>query len=305
MLMEDRFSGGLLGLLVGDALGSFFEGQSSQWIRADFPTPQSLIHRLPAGPWRYTDDTEMAIGVAESLAKDGEIRLPTLCSIFVDNYSPERGYGHGTHVVLQMLREGTESDKAATAAFSEGSFGNGAAMRVAPVGLFFHDDPDRVWEQARLSALPTHVHPLGIEGAQLLALAIALVMQTPDIDRVTLLTELRRRSRTSEFQARLDAAATIESAHDLIQLGNGIAAHESVVTAIANFALCPEPYEETIAQAILLGGDTDTIAAMTGSLAGARLGAGGIPDRMLRCVEDGVKGQSYIADLAIQLARAR
>ena len=48
-----------------------------------------------------------------------------------------------------------------------GSWGNGAAMRVSPVGLLFRDDPALLWEQARLSALPTHLHPLGIEGAQL------------------------------------------------------------------------------------------------------------------------------------------
>ena len=61
MLIEERCLGGLLGLLVGDALGSFFEGHEANWIRADFPTPQALIHRLPAG-----------LGVAAVEPRDGD-----------------------------------------------------------------------------------------------------------------------------------------------------------------------------------------------------------------------------------------
>ena len=72
------------------------------------------------------------------------------------------------------MQEGGDHRAVAENMFPGGSFGNGAAMRVAPVGLFFHADLDRLWEQARLSALPTRVHPLGIEGAQVLAMAVAL-----------------------------------------------------------------------------------------------------------------------------------
>src|SRR4051812_13018084 len=65
-----------------------------------------------------------------------------------------------------------------------------AAMRVAPVGLLFRDDLTALWEQARLSALPTHRHPLGIEGAQLLALAVALCCRAERLDRGAFLAEL-------------------------------------------------------------------------------------------------------------------
>ena len=67
---EERFVGCLIGLAVGDALGSHFEGQSPDWIRQRFPTPESLLADPPEPPWCYTDDTQMAIGVAEALLRE-------------------------------------------------------------------------------------------------------------------------------------------------------------------------------------------------------------------------------------------
>ena len=63
--LEDRFTGRLLGLMVGDALGSHFEGQSPEWIARRYPSRQALTENPPMAPWHYTDDTQMAIGVAE------------------------------------------------------------------------------------------------------------------------------------------------------------------------------------------------------------------------------------------------
>jgi len=90
-------------------------------------------------------------------------------------------------------------------------------------------------------------------------------------------------------------------ANDLLRLGNGIAAQDSVVTAIACFTLWPESYEDVIANAILLGGDTDTIAAMAGTISGVHLGIHAIPFHFLECLEDDHKGKSYLERLAEQL----
>lgn len=225
----------------------------------------------------------------------------SLCNAFVSNYVPSRGYGRGARVVLEAMEEGQDYKHWTNELFPGGSFGNGAAMRVAPIGLFFHDDLDRVWEQARLSSLPTHVHPLGIEGAQLLALAVALCLRQSEFDHSGFFESLRHRSTTTDFQDRLGIAAVASTAEDLTRLGNGIAAQDSVVTAIACFTLFPDCYEDVISNAILLGGDTDTIAAMAGAISGAYLGVGSIPSQLLECVEDYVKGRSYIADLAKKL----
>lgn len=302
--LRERFAGCLLGLAVGDALGSHFEGQSPDWIRSRYPTPEALIADPPSTPWHYTDDTQMAIGVAEALIKDGEIAEQSLCEAFVENYEPYRGYGRGARVILQAMEEGQDCKHWANELFPGGSFGNGAAMRVAPVGLLFHRDVDRLWEQARLSALPTHVHPLGIEGAQLLALAVAVALRDEPFDGPTLWEELRRRAATAEFQDRLQSAEQVQSPDDLLRLGNGIAAQDSVVTSIACFTMHPGSYEEVVAKALLLGGDTDTIAAMAGALAGAHLGVESLPRRFLERLEDEHKGKSYLERLAERLFNA-
>ena len=294
----DRFHGCLLGLAVGDALGAPFECQSSDQISGRYPTPQALIANPPVGTLRYTDDTQMAIGVAETLVENLDILEERLCHHFASNYVPSRGYGSGTRRVLEAMQERRDHREIAATHSPGGSLGNGAAMRVAPVGLFFHDDLDQVWEQARLSALPTHTHPLGIEGAQLLAVAVALGLRDDPFDRAAFFGELLRRCTSDEHRARLDRAASTE---DVAGLGNGIKAPESVPTAIALFASAPDSYPDVIGRAILLGGDTDTIAAMAGALAGAHLGIHAVPDGLLRRLEDEGKGKTFLTDLAERL----
>jgi poly(ADP-ribose) glycohydrolase ARH3 len=300
--LEDRFVGCLLGLAVGDALGGCFEGQLPEHISQRFLTPRAF---LTAGreTLHYTDDTQMAIGVAEALVEDGAICEATLCRIFAANYVPSRGYGWGARRVLEAMEAGRDYRAVAESHFPGGSYGNGAAMRVAPVGLFFHAEPDRVMYQAEQSARPTHLHPLGIEGAQLLAVAVAHCVRSEALDRTALFDELRERCRSDVFRLKLDLAATTRTPAELPALGNGIQAQESVVTAVACFASSPDDYLTAIGRAILLGGDTDTIAAMTGALSGALLGAGAIPDELLARLEDhpATKGRSYIGDLARRL----
>ena len=64
--LEHRFTGCLLGLAVGDVLGAHFEGQTPDWIRSRYPVADAIIENPPEPPWRYTDDTQMAIGVADT-----------------------------------------------------------------------------------------------------------------------------------------------------------------------------------------------------------------------------------------------
>lgn len=126
----------MLGLAVGDALGSHFEAQSPEWISQRYPTSGALIKHPPEAPWNYTDDAQMAIGVAEALIKDGEIIEASLCNAFVSNYVPSRGYGRGygrgARVVLEAMEEGHDWKHWTNELFPGGSYGNGAAMRVAP-----------------------------------------------------------------------------------------------------------------------------------------------------------------------------
>lgn len=299
-ILKERFEGCLLGLAVGDALGGKFEGQSADAIRARFSTVEELIAYPQEEIW-YTDDTQMAIGVTEALLERGEIAEEILCRTFVANYVPSRGYGRGARAVLEAMEEGRDYRQVAEQHFPGGSFGNGAAMRVAPIGLLFRNDRQQVWEQARLSALPTHLHPLGIEGAQLLALAVALASVMERFDHSSFFAELLAACKSGAYRAKLEAAAKVQAPEDLAELGNRIEALHSVPTAIASFALTPESFETTISNVLFLGGDTDTLAAMTGALSGSYVGASRLPNRLVSLLENSPKGQKYLCQLAGQL----
>ncbi|MBM3983279.1 MAG: hypothetical protein FJ304_24005 [Planctomycetes bacterium] len=299
----DRFAGCLLGLAVGDALAAPYEGLTHADIFFQFGSPDLLVKNPSGDALYYTDDTEMMIGVAEALVECGRVEEARLCRAFADNYHPERGYGPSARYVIEAMRDGGDWRALARTLQPGGSFGNGAAMRVAPVGLLFADSPDELWEQARLSALPTHTHPLGIEGAQLLALAVALALQTTAFDRKAFYRALRARAATEEFQWHLDIAAQLKPGDSLSGLGSTLHAHRSVVTAIACFAATPGDFEAVASRAIGMGDDTDTVAAMAGALVGAFSGTSAIPADLQAKLEDGpAKGRSHIAELALKLA---
>lgn len=299
--IESRFEGSLLGLAVGDALGATFEGKPADVIAREYATIKELIENPPPGELCYTDDTQMTIGVAESLIKCQRVNERELCKRFAENYLPQRGYGAGASLVIEAMIQGQDYKTLAANHFPGGSFGNGAAMRVAPVGLLFRHDPKLLWKQARLSALPTHVHPLGIEGAQVLALAVGLASNLDEFDRTDFFARLSDRCNSLEYSGPLERAAKLTYAKDLCLFGNGIEATSSVVTAIAAFGLSPYSYEETIGNAILLGGDTDTIAAMAGAISGAYLGSEAIPIHLLDNLEDRKQGRTYLETLAGKL----
>ena len=299
--IADRFLGAFLGKAIGDAVGSPIEGMGADMIYQFFGDSQSLMQAPEDRQLHYTDDTEMMIGVAEALCNDGRIVEEHLVERFVANLNPGRGYGPGAIRVLQVMSEGGNWKHLTETMFPGGSYGNGAAMRVAPVGLLFHSDLDRVWEEARLSALPTHVHPLGIEGAQLLAVAVAWQVLHPVFDPEAMYAELLRRAVTDEFRWLLSTAANLSADDSVSILGNGIEAQRSVVTSIACFALSPDSYVEAVGRAIGLGGDTDTLGAMTGALSGAHLGVGGIPHRLIEQLENGERGRDAIVALARRL----
>ncbi len=301
-LREDRFAGCLLGLATADALAAPYEGLTHADIFFQFGSPDKLITNPSGDVLFYTDDTEMMIGVAETLAECGRIDETRLCRAFAENYHPERGYGQGARRVIEAMKSGEDYRTLAESLFPGGSFGNGAAMRVAPIGLVFANSPN-LWEQARLSALPTHTHPLGIEGAQILAYATSLALQITQFDRKGFYRELQSRAMTEEFQWHLSIAAKLKPSDSLAGLGCTLHAHRSVVTAIACYASAPGDFEAVASRAIGLGDDTDTVAAMACSLVGAFAGLAAIPPSLLAKLEDGpAKGRTHIAELAGKLA---
>ena len=120
-------------------------------------------------------------------------------------------------------------------------------------------------------------------------------------DRDLYFRELLTSCESSEYRAKLTEAAETRSLDDLGRLGNRIEALNSVPTAIASVALSPESYESTISNVIFLGGDTDTLAAMTGAISGAYLGVDRVPQRLEKLLESSPKGRLYLLRLAADL----
>jgi ADP-ribosylglycohydrolase len=164
-----RALAGLRGLAVGDALGSQF------FVPSNLP---SLRRReLPPGPWLWTDDTEMAASVVAVLAAHGQIDQDALAASFAEHHDFDRGYGPAVNRMLRLIRqEGCDWRELAASLFDgQGSWGNGGAMRVAPLGAWFADDPERAADEAERSAEVTHRHPEAIAGTRAVAAAAALV----------------------------------------------------------------------------------------------------------------------------------
>ncbi|HEX4610041.1 MAG TPA: ADP-ribosylglycohydrolase family protein [Urbifossiella sp.] len=298
----DRFTGCLLGLAVGDALGAPYEGLTGFDIFFGFGPPDAIVKNPSGDTLYYTDDTEMMIGLAETLGEVGGVDEARLVRAFAENYHPERGYGQGARKVIERMCRGKDWRALARTVFPGGSFGNGAAMRVAPVGLLFAHDADEVWRQAAASARPTHTHPVGIEGAQVLALAVALLVRTDVFDRKAFYRALLARVVTEEFRWHLRVAAKLRPGDPVSGLGSTLHAHRSVATALACFANSPGDFEAAVGLAIGLGDDTDTVAAMTGALVGAFAGTAAVPAALLEKLEDGpAKGKAHITALAAKL----
>ena len=152
---------------MGDALGSQF------FVPANYPLLQR--RELPPGPWQWTDDTEMACSVVAVLAAHDRIDQDALARSFAEHHDFDRGYGPAVNRLLRLVREGADWRELAAALFNgQGSWGNGAAMRIAPLGAWYADDPEQATHQAEISAYPTHQHREAVVGAMAVAAAAAL-----------------------------------------------------------------------------------------------------------------------------------
>jgi poly(ADP-ribose) glycohydrolase ARH3 len=303
--MLDRFRGCLLGHALGDGMGAPFEGLSGETLYRSYGAMSKIFSQPPVEEYRYTDDTEMSTSVAECLAAHGRIDPDDLAKRFCDNFNPLRGYGPGMRKIADAMKDGRDWKELVKTIFPGGSLGNGAAMRVAPVGLLFHRDLDRVAQEAAASAMVTHLHPIGIDGAVMLATAVALLLRLDGpFDRPAFLSELSHRATTEEFEWQLRTASKL-TPNDSVYFGSSLEAHRSVTSAILCFAFSPDSYEHAIASAIGMGNDTDTLAAMTGALSGAHLGIAGIPTAALSRLEDAPRGRSHIDQLAHELFAMR
>jgi ADP-ribosylglycohydrolase len=269
---------GLEGLSVGDAFGQRFFGDLRQAHRREVP---------PDPYWRYTDDTNMALSIYAVLRQKGEIDQDVLALHFAAHFEGERGYGHGARRLLTAIRMGEDWRESAARMFSgEGSYGNGSAMRIAPLAGYFADDLALCAEHARLSAAVTHAHHEGIQGGIAAAVAGAVAWQArSDQTRLTrraLIEAVLPYVADSEVQRGLIAARDLDgvSALEAAQrLGNGslISCQDTVPICLWLAGEFLSSYEEALWQTVSIGGDIDTNAAVVGGIVALYTGAAAIP----------------------------
>ena len=279
------------GLSVGDALG---ESLSYQCARARELTDFSVF---ADGSLRYTDDTEMAIGLVEVLESARMIDEDLVAHKFGERFQldPDRGYGRMARKILREIGAGVDWRWLSTAAFGGlGSFGNGAAMRVAPLGAYWFDDLEQLVEVAARSARVTHGHVEGIAGAIAVAVATGAGVHARGdsvaeaVDKIW--ESVLRLTPQCMVRDRLEAARGMSAASPLEiarKFGNGaeISAQDTVPFCVWNACRCLDDYREAIISTIEVDGDCDTNAAIVGGIVSGFTGRIGIPADWLRVRE--------------------
>lgn len=297
MSSRDRFEGCLLGLALGDALGAPYEGGILERL------VWRLIGRTSSAEMRWTDDTQMSLDLAESLIAEVRVDPDDLARRFAAGYRWSRGFGPGSAKLLKRIAAGADWREATNSVYPDGSYGNGAAMRAPVVGISFAGRLEELRGAARDSAVVTHSHPLGVEGAVLLAAATAFAAR--GLSSHALLRAAAGYCSSEPYTNRLARATSWTEAEESVpasqvrhKLGNGIAAPKSCVTAIYVAArFLHAPFKEMMGYVVSLRGDVDTIGAMAGAVWGAANGASRLPSPELGRLEQRSRIQAVAKSL--------
>jgi poly(ADP-ribose) glycohydrolase ARH3 len=250
----------------------------------------------------------MAIAVARALAFGRDLEPEVLMANLAGSYDPARGYGRGTRRCFEAFLRGTPWDQCAFTSWSEGSAGNGAAARVAPVACRYWDDTATLVRAAALSSRVTHAHPDAIRGAVLQAVAVAVCLRSDPkrFSGVDFLCDVR------SYDLGDWSATMLARIHSLLRdnappavvaadLGAGVLAAQAVPAALWAFARAGPSFEASVLTAAGLGGDVDTICAMTGALAGALCGRSALPEQWVVNLRHERPGVDEIEGIALAL----
>ncbi|MGE0608462.1 MAG: ADP-ribosylglycohydrolase family protein [Pirellulales bacterium] len=279
------------GLSIGDAFGQ-------QFFHAEVFVAALKARRPPLSPWRYTDDTVMALAIREVLDQRGTIDQELLAQNLAARYrlEPYRGYGSGADQLLREIERGTPWQTAAKDLFGgQGSFGNGGAMRVAPVGAYFADDYQQVVAQARASAEVTHAHPEGQAGAIAVAVACAWAYQWRVTGRLPPAAEMLEaaiaHTPAGPTQRGLKTALQLgfdeweHAAANQLGNGSGVTAPDTVPFCLWCAAAKLSDFREALWSTVQVEGDMDTNCAIVGGIVALAVGRENVPDKWLRSRE--------------------
>jgi ADP-ribosylglycohydrolase len=277
------------GLSVGDALGQTCFDDGNYEALLDDPRATARA------PWPWTDDTAMALAIFEVLQDHGRIDQDALAKRFAARWQAEpwRGYGAGAFKLLSQVAVGADWRVASGILFNGGSFGNGSAMRIAPLaGYFAEDSYETVVEQAALSAAVTHAHTEGIAGG--IAAAVAGTFAWKNRDRRTdadakrgLIETVFAHTPEGAVRKGIEKALTVpltgRSDVAAKKLGNGgrISCQDTVPFCVWCAARYLDDYQSALVNTIMMCGDIDTNAAIVGGIVSLATGADGIPEDWL------------------------
>jgi ADP-ribosyl-[dinitrogen reductase] hydrolase len=296
-LQRDKVLGVLVGLATADAFGAPVEFWPRERVRRTYPDG---LHEMRASRnWalgEYTDDTDMALLIADSLLERERLDPPDVAVRFQQWVRTAKDVGIQIRRVTGLNSYVNSPEQSAREDYADhpnGAAGNGAVMRCAPVALFHWSDLPMLLADSRRSARITHGDPKAQSSCVLINAAIVHFLtggdrQEPWRHGMAYLTKKEKAAWT-----RLAGIADLR-ADDLS--GNGYTVH-SVESAFWSF-VTTSSFEEAIERAVSLGDDTDTTAAITGALAGAYYGVSGIPERW----KDKLMNARRIQETALKLA---
>lgn len=257
------------GLSIGDAFGQRF------FVAPDAIDSMISWRAAPPAPWRWTDDTHMALSIVDELDARGAIDPYSLATRFGARYREDsaRGYGAGAHEILGAIAAGIGWELVSPRVFGgEGSKGNGAAMRAAPIGAYFAGDLGAAREQADLASVPTHAHPEGRAGAIAVAVAAAIASRGEGLDARAFLRAVSVHIPSGACADGIERAIELVDVRDVRAvadvLGNGsrVLAEDTVPLCLWCAARHQGDYPAAIWTTVSALGDRDTTCAIVGGI---------------------------------------
>ena len=268
-----KIEGCLLGLAIGDAYGAPFEGGILERLLWHY------IGKTSNGSRRFTDDTQMSIDIVKSFLERKTIEQDHLANAFAQSYKWSRGYGPSAAKLLKKIKSGKHWRDVNKLKYKEGSMGNGAAMRAPTLALCSPSDEEIMMQYVVAASEITHAHPLAIEGAKLIAYATFCALNGNA--KQNIIKGLVERCKSEIYSEKMSLCCELlisggdcKPKKAASVLGNGMLASESCVTSLF-FALkyFDREFEELLQSVIKVGGDVDTIAAMSCAIWGASNGS--------------------------------
>lgn len=301
--LEDKYIGCLLGGAIGDALGFTTENLSRARIKKKFGRLTDYYVN-PTGAY-YTDDTQLTIALAETLIENNGFDRPTFRRKLARWWIvPPRLSGRSTkNAALKCLLGLKQTGRNVP--------GSSGAMRAAPLGLFYYDDEDALFEKTVDCCRVTHVHNSAIAGALVSTFSVAYCLKQQTFEKGAYLakiadvaaqfdTEMSQRLLALEAMLDWDEEKVLKKLLENSKVfGSPIG--DIISTAIYAFIKTPHNYAESVIFCINAGWDTDTMAAINGNTAGAWNGLTGIPHKWVDNLENGYKGKDYLVNLAKSL----